>query len=278
MSYKTIVVQIERAWRAELLEVAFALARAMDAHLVGLFSVKAASLPAYVLTEAGPAGESFKAIQIADLARREAGARSAFEAAAARSGHEKIEWRIARGDAVSALCLSARYADLVITGQPAPGMDENGVTPDVHKSLALATGRPVLHVPYAGRFAGVGRNILVAWNASRESARAVADALPLLRKAERVSIVVFNPGFDHGEEPGADIALHLARHGVTVSVAARVSEGMGVGELMLSYASDVDADLIVMGAYGHSRIRELVLGGATRTLLESMTVPVLMSH
>lgn len=278
MSYKTIVVLIERSWRAELLEVAFALARGMDAHLVGLYSVKAMTLPAYVLTEAGPAGESFNANQQAWLARREAEARAAFEAAAARSGHQKIEWRIAEGETVPALCLSARYADFVIAGQPAPGVDENGRAPDVHQSLALATGRPVLLVPYAGHFAGVGRNILVAWNASRESARAVADALPLLRKAERVSIVVFNPGHEHGEEPGADIALHLARHGVKVSVATRVGKDVGIGELMLSHAADVAADLIVMGAYGHSRIRELVLGGATRTLLESMTVPVLMSH
>ena len=278
MSYKTIVVLLDRAWRAEQLEVAFALAHGMDAHVVGLYAVRPMMVPAYALVEAGPIADELHKIRRADIVRREEEARTAFKAAAARGGLAKTEWRIAKEEALAAACLSARYADLVIAGQPMPGLDETGTAPDVHRSLALATGRPVLLVPYAGRFAEVGRNILIAWNASRESARAVADGLPLLRKAESVRVVVFNPGPEHGEEPGADIALHLARHGVKVSVDTRINKDVGIGELILSYAADTGADLIVMGAYGHSRIRELVFGGATRTLLESMTVPVLMSH
>jgi nucleotide-binding universal stress UspA family protein len=122
--------------------------------------------------------------------------------------------------------------------------------------------------------------VLVAWNASPEASRAVSDALPLLARAERVNVVVFaaGPAGDHGEEPGADAALYLARHGVKAAVSRYGSPGLDIGSQILSRAADMTVDLIVMGAYGHSRIRELVLGGATRTMLESMTAPVLMSR
>jgi nucleotide-binding universal stress UspA family protein len=108
----------------------------------------------------------------------------------------------------------------------------------------------------------------------------MAGALPLLSRADRVNVVVFQAGSpgDHGEEPGADVALYLARHGVKAAVSTYGSRGIDIGEQILTRAADLSADLIVMGAYGRSRMRELVLGGATRTLLESMTVPVLMSH
>ena len=121
--------------------------------------------------------------------------------------------------------------------------------------------------------------MLVAWSASREAARALTDALPLLKRAENVEVVAFQPHkADHGEQPGADIGLFLARHGVKVTASEQHGGEVDVGAQILSRAADLDVDLIVMGAYGHSRIRELVLGGATRTLLESMTAPTLMSH
>ena len=123
-----------------------------------------------------------------------------------------------------------------------------------------------------------GKRVLVAWNASREAARAVSDALPLLAGADAVEIVAFAPGGDHGEPPAADIALYLARHGVKAIAARDVAPGIDIGARILTRAANADADLIVMGAYGHSRLRELALGGATRTLLEAMTVPVLMAH
>jgi len=122
---------------------------------------------------------------------------------------------------------------------------------------------------------------MIAWDAGRESARAVSDALPLLKRAKAVEVAVFNPERrrrDHGEQPGADVSLYLARHGVKVTVAQQSGADFEVGAQVLSRAADTAADLIVMGAYGHSRVRELVLGGVTRTILESMTVPVLMSH
>jgi nucleotide-binding universal stress UspA family protein len=116
---------------------------------------------------------------------------------------------------------------------------------------------------------------------SREAARAVNDALPLLETAEKVSVLAVNPkpGFDGlGDEPGADIALHLARHGVKVSADHFTARGMDAGDMILNYATDVSADLLVMGAYGRSRLRELVLGGVTRHIMQHMTIPVLFSH
>jgi nucleotide-binding universal stress UspA family protein len=136
-------------------------------------------------------------------------------------------------------------------------------------------------VPHSGRFASVATRVLVGWNASREAARAVNDALPMLAGATTTCILAANPerGIGgHGEEPGADIALHLARHGLSVTVEHRVAPDVPDADLLLNHASDMSADLLVVGAYGHSRLREFVLGGVTRTLLRQMTVPVLMSH
>ena len=139
----------------------------------------------------------------------------------------------------------------------------------------------MLVIPYAGRFEACGRRVLVAWNASRAATRAVNDAMPLLAGAETVTVLCVDPDEDrraHGEVPGMDIAVHLARHGVKARVETTMSGGIGVGNTLLSRASDIGADLLVMGAYGHARVRELLLGGATRTILESMTLPVLMAH
>jgi len=145
--------------------------------------------------------------------------------------------------------------------------------------LALGVGRPVLIVPRYGTFETVGERVLVAWNGSREATRAVHDALPLLKLASSVTVLSIDPEHDTGDRiPGADIALHLARHGVAAEGMSTVGLDISVGDLLLSRAADLGADLIVMGAYGHSRVRELVLGGATRHILQHMTVPVLMSH
>jgi nucleotide-binding universal stress UspA family protein len=143
----------------------------------------------------------------------------------------------------------------------------------------LAAGRPVVILPSVGTFATLGRRILVAWNPSREATRAVTDAIPLLRLADLVHVMAVNPkATEHGTVAGADIGLYLARHGVRVEIKTDHGAEIDVGNELLSRAADLDADLIVMGGYGHSRLKEWVLGGATRTILESMTVPVLMSH
>jgi len=279
MEYKTIVVHLDNGPRSALrLELALGCAQGFNAHLVGLFALSEPRYPSYALAEAGAALEEAARRIRAQSAKK---AEEAFRAAVSRAGRSEVEWRVSGDDALDAMRLSARYADLVVVGQ----YDENakvdpGVAPNFAEELVLSAGRPVLIVPYAGKFSGVGKRVLVAWNASRESARAVQDALPFLQKAELVQVVAFNPskGDEHGDVPGADIGLTLARHGVRVQAAQQHAEGLDIGSQILSRASDVDADLIVMGAYGHSRMRELVLGGATRTIFEAMTVPVLLSH
>jgi len=138
----------------------------------------------------------------------------------------------------------------------------------------------VLVVPFAGHFTTLGENVLVAWDGSMQATRAVTQAIPILRRAARVTVAVFDPVSgpdDHGEEPGADIALYLSRHGIQVDVQRQRSNG-DIGEALLTLTDNLGADLLVMGAYGHARYREILLGGVTRTVLNTMTVPVLLSH
>lgn len=277
MSYKTIVVHLDAgARRGERLGLGCELAARCDAHLIGLFALEDMRVP-YAF--GGTAGalllmEERWRKEVAAEAKRE------FETVSARNG-VKAEWRGSTRNAVAALALNARYADLLIIGQHERGASGDERLPGYFvQETVLTAGRPVLVVPYVGRYPTIGGRVLIAWNASREAARAVTDALPLLQAAKAVEVVAFDPlqaGADHGEQPGADIALYLARHGVKAT-AARQDARIDAGAQLLSYASDFGADLIVMGAYGHSRVRELVLGGATRTVLESMTVPVLMAH
>lgn len=275
MDYKTILLELDDGpRRAERIAFALRLADAFGAHLTARFAMSAALLPTYAMAEAGAA-----AVQFEEEARAEAAARAEreFRAAAARTPTVSTEWRDARGDAPGDPALAARCADLVVTGQPEP---QAALRKAAAGDLLLSAGRPVLFVPYAGSFASVGRRVLVAWNDSRESARAVSDALPFLRKAQGVHVVRFETGRPGAPAGGSssDIAVHLARHGVKVQLGAERIADIEVGEQILSRAADLDIDLIVMGAYGHSRVRERVLGGATRTLLDSMTVPTLMSH
>jgi len=272
MTYKTILVHVdETPRRGERLQLAAALAARFDAHLVALFALGAARIPSYALAEAGPV------IRDIEERRRGQAARAAEEEfrKAERRGGGKSEWRVSEDDAAAAVRLSARYADLVVLGQPEP---DEALARGFAEEVILSAGRPVLLVPYAGRFADAGQRVLVAWNASREAARAVTDALPLLVQAQSVEVVAFGSDGDHGALPGADLALYLARHGVKATAARQDAPGVDIGNQILSRAADVNADLIVMGAYGHSRMRELALGGATRSLLDAMTVPVLMAH
>jgi nucleotide-binding universal stress UspA family protein len=165
----------------------------------------------------------------------------------------------------------ARYADLTIVGQVAPG------APDHVVETVMNTGRPLLAVPRHGRYPRVGSRVLVAWNGSREATRAVFDALPLLALASAVTVMTMDAE-DGDRVPGADIGLTLARHGVKVEVMHSTLGGIDAGNALLSRAADQGADLLVMGAFGHSPLREKVLGGATRHILDHMTVPVFLSH
>jgi nucleotide-binding universal stress UspA family protein len=285
MSYKDLLVVLDAEASARgRVDLAMALAERFAAHLVGLYPLPNQLLTLQASHNLGYFDPTLLAPFFADLRERAREAadtvRAMFEHAASLRGIS-AEWREISEAPEDAPALHARYADLTILGQLDPDRAEAEIIRPHPEQITLASGRPVLVVPYAGRFETVGQRVLIGWNATREAARAVNDAMPLLAAAEIVTVLTIDPreGPDgHGELPGADISLHLARHGVKAEIERTVSTGLGVGEVLLSRAADLGADLLVTGAYGHSRARELLLGGATRTLLQSMTVPVLMSH
>lgn len=274
MSYKTILVHVDSGRRsAARIELAIALARRFDAHVVGLNVQPLVRFPPNL------AGDPMIVEYQERAAAQEAAAAEAlFRTATVAAGLAGAEWRLDEDGLIDTILCHARHADLLVLGQRDPS-ESWMAGPDFTAEVLLAAGRPVLVVPYAGHFADVGARVLVAWNASREAARAVTDAIPLLREAAVVRVISINPRRDrHGDLPGADIGLYLARHGVRVEVSKDDAVSIDIGNELLSRAADFEADLIVMGAYGHSRLRELVMGGATRTIINSMTVPVLLSH
>jgi nucleotide-binding universal stress UspA family protein len=204
--------------------------------------------------------------------------RRGFEAISAKHDLSSEFRVIRRGGPDEDLILSSLHSDLVVIGQRELHELPGYLSPE---RLLLASGAPILVVPSGWKSAPIGRNILVGWNASREARRAVADALPFLVAANSVTLLVVDSdkrASRHGEEPGADIALYLARHGVHVEVAQVSSRGSPVADTILSYGGDHGVDLIVIGAYSHARSVEMVFGGVTRTLLRQAPVPVLMSR
>ncbi len=279
MSFKTLLVHADNSKHcASRIDLSLEIAKGLNAHLVGLYVSYAVEMLNY------PFEGGLASIANAVLRDVEADAEKAakvFDDRVRRAGFAGAEWRRAEGYTEDAIQLNARYADLVVVSQPDPNDNPAFIPLDFPAGLALSVPRPILVIPHAGTFNDVGRNVLVAWNGSREATRAVTDALPLLMRADKVTVLVQNPGqgrLEHGEIPGADLALYLARHGVKVESACDEKIEIDAGEWLLSRAADFGSDLIVMGAYGHRRLREWMLGGATRTVMRSMTVPVLMSH
>ena len=181
------------------------------------------------------------------------------------------------GSAATAFGAIARRFDLAVVGQSGP----ERMAPDdlLVEAALLESGRPVMVVPYIQTKGLTPDRVLVCWDSSRSAARAVADAMPILRRSRTVELVTVSAADAHQDElTGADFGEHLARHGLNVEVERLAKGDLDIASTILSCAADAGADLIVMGGYGHSRLREFVLGGVTRGILRSMTVPVLMSH
>jgi nucleotide-binding universal stress UspA family protein len=281
MSYKDLLVVLDsdEASRRRM-DLAAAIAERFAAHLVGLYPLPVPEMPHH-LSYYDPAVLDPFFMDLRQQAQAAADAeREAFEHTASLRGLS-AEWRVIAEGAESDAALHARYVDMTILGQLDPDRANVDLLRPHPEQVAFASGRPVLVIPYAGQFETVGRRVLIGWNASREATRAVSDAMPLLMAADAVTVLTIDAreGPDaHGELPGADISLHLARHGVKAVIERTVSAGVPPGEVLLSRAADLGADLLVIGAYGHSRVRELLLGGATRSILQSMTLPVMMSH
>lgn len=260
---------------ATRVEVAARLAVYHDAHLTGVHVMVWPAIPGYVEVQLP---REVQEIQGGHLREQAAQAEQVF-ITATRAVGARTEWRVLEGGLIETMRLHARYADLAVVGQGIDLGEAPGALAILPEELALGVGRPVLVVPRYGTFPALGDHVLVAWNGSREATRAVNDALPILQRAQKVTVLSVDPGSDPDRRiPSADMTLHLARHGIRAVAAQTRGADIAVGDVLLSYAADLGADLIVAGGYGHTRFREMVLGGATRHLLQHMTVPVFLSH
>ena len=274
MGLKDILVHVDgREPSAARVDAAVTLAARSEAHLVGLHVISVPQIPTYVEAQLPPEITK-RQLEYAKQAAEEA--HKMFESAASSAGIQ-YEWRTDEGDTVDRVSMHARYCDIAIVGQ----QEDAGVPSEMPDRLILSVGRPVLLIPRVGSYPVIGDQVMVAWDASRLATRAVNDALPVLRRAKQVSVIAINPRSsdeEHGQVPSADISLHLARHGVKAEAQHTYADDISAGDMILSRAADAGADLLVMGAYGHARWRELVMGGVTRHMLQHMTLPVFMSH
>jgi len=281
MSFKTILVHLDHSDRCSCrVALAAALARKYGSHLIGLLPT--GLYDGVIPADAIPVGATDFIAESADYLHRRADAISdTFRAHLTGSNPVSSEIRCIDGTTADAIVDHGRSSDLIVLGQEEKSSESD--TP-VHRLVAQAmlhSGRPVLVVPYAGDFEAVGKNVLVAWDGSRESAVAMRAALPLLIEATRVTLVSLRRS-DQRHDPDrvllvAEMIHWLQRHGVRAVVEQGVTE-VAISDALLSRASDLSVDLIVMGGYGHSRLRELMLGGVTRQVLARMTVPVLIAH
>lgn len=279
MGFKTVVVHVNSSADTERrVRLAGQITRMAKGHLVGSAM---SGISRYLYADHATAMGVSMAAQCMDAARETARANlKHFESQCQMLDLPSFEARLLDDQAADGLVLQSRYGDLVVLGQVNPDDPISPMEEETPEYVAMNSARPVLVVPYAGHFEAPFKRVLVAWDGSMEATRAVTAAIPLLRQAGKVTLAVFNAGRRpeaHGSEPGADIALYLARHDIKVEVSSQVT-AIDVGSALLSFAADIDADLLVMGCYGHSRFREIMLGGATRTILQSMTLPVLMAH
>jgi len=262
---------------AGILKFAGILAQEHGARLISVFMQPEPTITPAETFARGKGMESIIEVHQAQLERIETERRAQFEGIVRRHGI-RSEWR-SLPYLSSEVGVHAYYADLVVIARPESAGQTAG-PPGLAESLVLSSGRPIIMFPPRGTVSQI-RRILVAWNATRESIRAVADALPLLVKAKAVQVLVVDHERNragHGQEPGADIARHLTRHGAQVEVQRLSSGGKDVGQLLLSQAAAFGADLLVMGAYGHSQLREWMFGGVTRTVLYQAVLPVLLSR
>jgi nucleotide-binding universal stress UspA family protein len=279
---RRLLVHVDGSPRSsQRLQLARELAQSCDAGVTAMLAVE----PAWVAVPMAGMGDAGGAImlQAADDERRQR-ARAHFDEQMATPG-PGVTWCDAGPSPIlTAFAQRALYNDLLVMGQHDP--DDAlawGVPGDFVPSVAIASGRPTLVVPSAGEWTGIGRRVLVAWKPTREAARALTAALPMLQSAQAVDVALWSEPADDrdGSQSAArDVWLEdwLEAHGVQAQMLHQGSNGRGVGDLLLSLAADRGSDLLVMGCYGHARAREWLLGGVTQRVLRSMTLPVLLAH
>jgi nucleotide-binding universal stress UspA family protein len=275
MTYKTLLVHIDDSRQSDArVDFALDLARKYDAGLIGLYVVCQDLFRPLVKRDDSLNLATLEAQQV----ERMNCAHEHFVAAAQRIGCG-FEWRAPAGPALDVATLHARHADVVVLGQEDPEDQGSFIARDFVEDVLMTAGRPVIVLPHAGRIATFGENVVVAWDGGREAARALADSLPILKRPGFVTVCTVEKHSDRETPVGFEVSEYLERHGVRAAFKSipRVS-GVSTAETLLNQISDMHADLLVTGAYGHARARERVLGGVTHTLLKTMTAPVLMSH
>jgi nucleotide-binding universal stress UspA family protein len=255
---------------------AISIAEAFEAHVLGVAFAYDPVIPGSVMGGIPP--------EFIESQRREASgfaqkALSRFEQAAKHSGvsYETMTANDSIAGAADRVTRMARRFDLTVIGQAEP--DRTAAEEAIAEAALFGSGRPVITVPFIEKKGLSLDQVMICWDGSRAAARAIGDAMPFLKKAKQVEVVIVanDPG-KKNEIAGADLGQHLARHDLKVDVKRLTAPDLDIANTLLSYAADSGATFMVMGGYGHSRLREFVLGGATRGMLSSMTVPVLMSH
>ncbi len=281
MSYKTVLVHVDNAAGAHRrYALAASIAKSQGAHLIG---VAATGVSRFLQTpDIGDGDPETVKYLVAPVDRYRQKAKDALRSFTdfVRTGEVAHEELLIDDEPYDALKLLSRYSDLVIVDQT--NGDDPAMTNmlDFPEYIALNSGRPVLIVPHRGPAPASIDRVLIAWDASLSATRAVADALPLLKAAKEVRVAIFNPATKPdvvSQLPGADIALYLGRHGIKVDV-TQEKTNIEIGDALLRMASETQSDLLVMGCYGHTRFREILLGGVTRSMLEKASIPVLVAH
>jgi nucleotide-binding universal stress UspA family protein len=273
---KDIIVNLDLGARDCAGDFALSVAETFDAHVLG---VAVAYDPIISGSIMGGIPPQFIDSWRAESEKKTHVAIGRFEQAAQRAGisAEGVALSTDISSAASQLGAMARRFDLAVVGQPEP--EKSIAEEGVGEAVLFESGRPVIMVPYIQQQGLKLDRVMVCWDGGRAASRAIADSMPFLEKAKQIEVVLVagNPA-KSDEIPGADLGQHLARHGLKINVKRVVAPDIDVTSAVLSYAADSSADMIVMGGYGHSRLREFVLGGVTRGILATMTVPTLMSH
>lgn len=279
MSLKAILAHLNDSERSESrLETALRLAVEFRAQLIGAYLVED--------TEISPSLVPMLPPDIVARRQREAmdaqqASENCFRRVVVGANATNCEWRAPAGAPIDAVIAHGRCSDLVVMGQPGPDDPDRPFDQELIMAALMSTGRPTLVIPYVGTQPSLGENVLVAWDGGREASRALADAMPFLERAKQVTVVAVNSGSNvHRVNPQAMARLssYLQAHGVAFRHEHDELAEPRIGDWLLSRAADLGSDLIVMGAYAHTRLREFAFGGVTRSMLEAMTVPVLMSH
>ena len=281
MNFRTLLVHLDTDARCDArIHLAARFAAANDAHLTGLAPTGLVDLPA----ELGAAAQQLSQAALAHATARRAAEEIAvhFRNRCDAEGVKSCDAFVDNADKAQSLLQQAHCADLLVIGQPDPGSPDFRTEQQFMEQVVLHNARPTLVVPNHGRFDGFGGRVLIAWDDSREAARAVADALPMLRHAKQVMLHVWRHRKQESELPAVrqrldNVHRWLMRQGVACDARALLT-AQPIGEAVLADATDSNTDLVVMGAYGHARWTQRLLGGTTRTVLSRMAVPVFVSH